>query len=82
MRDLASSSSATAAAIRVYAVLHTSPDESARTDIALAGITKADLLRRFHDWSPALLDLIAKADAIAAVHPIVALPPLLRWPSR
>lgn len=68
--------------IRVYAVLHTSPDESARTGIPLAGITRADLLRRFDGWFPALLDLIAKADAIAAVRPIVALPPRLRWPPR
>ncbi len=68
--------------IRVYAVLHTSLDETARTDVTLAGIARADLLRRFDGWFPALRDLIAKADAIAAVRPIVALPPRLHWPNR
>jgi 2-polyprenyl-6-methoxyphenol hydroxylase-like FAD-dependent oxidoreductase len=68
--------------VRVYAAFPVPSSPSSRPDAALAGISKVDLLRRFEGWSGAILKLIADADAIAAVRPIVALPPGLRWRSR
>jgi 2-polyprenyl-6-methoxyphenol hydroxylase-like FAD-dependent oxidoreductase len=65
--------------VRVYAAFRTSPTEGDRPDQTLAGITKADLLSRFQGWAPALRDLLGRAERIAAVRPIVALPPGLRW---
>ncbi|WP_347557683.1 FAD-dependent monooxygenase [Robbsia sp. KACC 23696] len=70
------------ALVRVYAAFRTTPEEGDRPDRTLASITKLALLARFEGWSPALLSLIADADSIAAVRPIVALPNPLGWPSR
>lgn len=70
------------ATLRVYAAVRTRPEESDRPDLALAGITQDDLLSRFAGWAPSLLALIAKADRVAAVRPIVALPPGARWTHR
>jgi len=58
--------------LRIYAALPAA---------APAGITRAWLLERFTGWAPALLALVTQADAIAAVRPIVALPPGTGWPS-
>jgi len=69
------------ATIRVYAALHTQPEETDRPDRTLNGITARELLSRFEGWAPSLLSLIAEADLVAAVRPIVALPTGLRWPS-
>ncbi|RRA49842.1 NAD(P)/FAD-dependent oxidoreductase [Acidipila sp. EB88] len=66
-------------AIRVYAAFHTTPEEGDRPDRTLARINKADLLRRFTGWAPSLCNLIERAERIAAVRPIVALPPGLGW---
>ncbi len=65
--------------VRVYAAFRTSPTEGDRPDQTLAGITKADLLTHFPGWASSLRDLIKRADRIAAVRPIVALPLGLRW---
>jgi 2-polyprenyl-6-methoxyphenol hydroxylase-like FAD-dependent oxidoreductase len=48
----------------------------------MADIGKDALLARFAGWSPSLLALIAGADRIAAVRPIVSLPAGTRWPHR
>ncbi len=69
------------ATIRVYAAFHTRPEETDRPDRTLDGITTRELLSRFEGWAPSLLSLIAEADLVAAVRPIVALPTGLRWPS-
>ncbi|SDN35938.1 NAD(P)/FAD-dependent oxidoreductase [Ensifer sp. YR511] len=68
--------------VRVYAAIPVSPDETQRPDVALAGMTKGGLLKRFEGWSDTLLGLISDAYAIAAIRPIVALPPGLRWTYR
>ncbi len=65
--------------IRVYAAFRSCESDTDRPDKALAGITLAELRTRFDGWSPALLDLIDKADRIAAIRPIVALPVDFRW---
>lgn len=70
------------ATVRVYAALRTGPQAGSRPDPALAGIGKDALLARFAGWSPSLLALIAEADRIAAVRPIVSLPAGTRWPHR
>jgi len=66
-------------AIRVYAAFRSRESDTDRPDKALAGITLAELRTRFEGWSPALLDFIDKADRIAAIRPIVALPVDFRW---
>ncbi len=66
-------------AVRVYAAFRTSLEEGGRPDRTLANITKADLLGRFSGWASSLLTLIERAERIAAVRPIVALPPGLQW---
>ena len=58
------------------------PQDTDRPDKTLAGISKDDLLRRFEGWAPALRSLLADADRIAAVRPIVGLPVDLHWRSR
>ncbi|MBD9628181.1 FAD-dependent monooxygenase [Ensifer sp. ENS06] len=68
--------------VRVYAAIPVAPNEGRRPDIALAGITKNGLLKRFGGWSEGLLRLISDADAIAAIRPIFALPAGLRWTHR
>jgi 2-polyprenyl-6-methoxyphenol hydroxylase-like FAD-dependent oxidoreductase len=68
--------------IRVYAAFRTEPEAGDRPDIAYAGITTNALLDRFEGWAPQLRMLLADADRIAAVRPIVALPPGMRWPHR
>jgi len=50
--------------------------------VALAGINRNELLKRFEGWSEKLLKLISDADAIAAIRPIIALPAGLRWVHR
>jgi 2-polyprenyl-6-methoxyphenol hydroxylase-like FAD-dependent oxidoreductase len=65
--------------IRVYAAFRTRPEDTERPDRALAGITTSRLLARFAGWTPALRMLIADADQIAAIRPIVALPAGFRW---
>lgn len=70
------------ATLRVYAALRTGAANGACPDPALATIGKDALLARFAGWAPSLLDLIAEAEGIAAVRPIMALPPGLRWPHR
>lgn len=70
------------ATLRVYAAIRTSPEETDRPDLALAGMTREDLLARFPGWAPSLLAMIRQADRIAALRPIVALPPGTRWPHR
>jgi 2-polyprenyl-6-methoxyphenol hydroxylase-like FAD-dependent oxidoreductase len=67
------------ATIRVYAAFRTRPEDTERPDRTLAGITTSQVLARFEEWAPSLRALIADADHIAAVRPIVALPPELRW---
>lgn len=67
------------ATIRVYAAFRTRPEDTERPDRTLAGITTSQVLARFEEWAPSLRALIADADHIAAVRPIVALPPGLRW---
>ncbi len=66
--------------IRVYAAFRTAPEHGPWPALALEGMTRTDLLARYRGWSPALRRLIGDADRIAAVRPIVALPPGLRWP--
>ncbi|MCI2243627.1 FAD-dependent monooxygenase [Xanthomonas sp. PPL568] len=68
--------------IRVYAAFRTGPEHGDWPDTALQGIDKPALLARFDGWSAMLRRLIADADHIAAMRPIVALPPGLRWPHR
>lgn len=70
------------ATLRVYAAIRTRPEETDRPDLALAGMTREDLLARFPGWAPSLLAMIRQADRIAALRPIVALPPGTRWPYR
>lgn len=70
------------ATLRVYAAIRTRPEETDRPDLALAGRTREDLLARFPGWAPSLLAMIRQADRIAALRPIVALPPGTRWPYR
>lgn len=70
------------ATLRVYAAVRTRPEESNRPDLTLANITQDELLSRFPGWAPSMLAFIAKADRIAAVRPIVALPPGERWTHR
>ncbi len=70
------------ATLRVYAAIRTRPEETDRPDLALAGMTREDLLARFPGWAPSLLAMIRQADRIAALRPIVALPPGTRWPCR
>jgi len=65
--------------IRVYAAFRTRPEETDRPDKTLSSLSLDDLLARFEGWSPSLLSLIAKADSIVAVRPIVTLPPAHRW---
>ena len=66
--------------IRVYAAFRTTPEETDRPDKALAGITKGQVLTRFTEWAPAMQALIAEADRIAAIRPIMGLPSdQLRW---
>lgn len=67
------------ATLRVYAAVRTRAEESDRPDLTLANISREALLSRFTGWAPALLALIAQADRVAAVRPIVALPPGARW---
>ncbi|MGI4730190.1 MAG: FAD-dependent oxidoreductase [Janthinobacterium lividum] len=70
------------ATLRIYAAFRTRAEDTDRPDRTLAGIGTNDLLRRFEGWSPALRSLLADADRIAAVRPIVALPVDLRWTGR
>lgn len=67
------------ATIRVYAAFRTRHEDTERPDRTRAGITTSQVLARFEGWSPSLRALIADADHVAAVRPIVALPPGLRW---
>ncbi|TQN61299.1 FAD-dependent monooxygenase [Agrobacterium tumefaciens] len=68
--------------VRVYAAIPVAPAEGQRPDMALAGITRNELLKRFSGWSEKLLKMILNADAITAVRPIIALPAGLRWAHR
>lgn len=69
--------------VRVYAAFRTAPEETDRPDKALAGLSKDELLMRYAGWAPSLRALIAEADRIAAIRPIVALPPeTMRWASQ
>ncbi|KKO70567.1 FAD-dependent oxidoreductase [Kerstersia gyiorum] len=70
------------ATIRVYAVFKTTTEETERTDQTLAGISTADIVKRFDGWAPSLLTLITDADRIVAPRPINALPADFRWPHR
>lgn len=70
------------AVIRAYAAFKTSEDETNRPERVLSGITKAELLSRFNGWSDKLLRLIRDADHVAAVRPIVSLPPESNWESK
>ncbi len=70
------------AVVRVYAAFKTSNDTAERPERALAGMSRNDLLARYEGWSPALRSLIADADRIAAVRPIVSLPAGTKWPSK
>ncbi|VVE30143.1 FAD-dependent oxidoreductase [Pandoraea commovens] len=67
--------------IRSYAAFRTHADDTDRPEKTLAGITQQDLLARFPGWSPRLLSLIEDAERIAAIRPIVGLPPGARWPA-
>ncbi len=68
--------------VRVYAAIPVVPAKGQRPDVALAGINRNELLKRFEGWSEKLLKLISDADAIAAIRPIIALPAGLRWVHR
>lgn len=70
------------ATLRVYAALRTGGPGDGRAAPGMADIGKDALLARFAGWSPSLLALIAEADRIAAVRPIVSLPAGTRWPHR
>lgn len=68
--------------IRIYAAFRTGPEHGDWPETSLQGIDKPALLARFPGWAAPLRRLIADADRIAAIRPIVALPPGLRWPHR
>lgn len=68
--------------IRVYAAFRTLPEETDRPDKTLSGLSTGELLARFEGWSPLLLSLIAKAERVVAVRPIVTLPAAHRWPQQ
>ncbi|KAB0541798.1 hypothetical protein F7P85_16660 [Kerstersia gyiorum] len=60
----------------------TTTEETERTDQTLAGISTADIVKRFDGWASSLLTLITDADRIVAPRPINALPADFRWPHR
>lgn len=68
--------------LRIYAAFRTHPEDTDRPDRTLANIGTDELLRRFEGWSPALRSLLANADRIVAVRPIVSLPTDLQWAGR
>jgi 2-polyprenyl-6-methoxyphenol hydroxylase-like FAD-dependent oxidoreductase len=65
--------------VRVYAAFRTLPEEGDRPDQTFATLSQVDLISRFSGWAPSLLRLIDRAERLAAVRPIVALPPEFRW---
>ncbi|MFH6782013.1 MULTISPECIES: FAD-dependent oxidoreductase [Methylobacterium] len=67
--------------IRAYAAFHRELSADERTGIP-ATIDRAEVLARFEGWAVPLRALIAEADRLAAVRPIMALPPSLDWAAR
>lgn len=68
--------------VRVYVAFRSEPEHSVRPDVALANMTKDQLLAKFAGWAPSMRALISDCDVIAAVRPISALPAPLAWPHR
>lgn len=69
------------ATIRTYAAFHRRLSEEERTGIP-ATVDKTEVLAQFEGWAAPLRALITDADRLAAVRPIMALPPSLDWTAR
>lgn len=67
--------------IRTYAAFHRTLSEGEEVGTP-APLGKAEVLAQFEGWATPLRALIVEADRVAAVRPIMALPPALDWPAR